>query len=110
MLGDVLEEAKRLVRMAAENPVVEDVLLTDTMPAAHVHEEGGSKGNRKARPVARVLGLGIAAGELAAAGVVGVEASRRGERGGKLRLGIGDEEVRLALRDDVEVRGLGFGG
>lgn len=105
----MLEEAKRLARMASENPVVEDVLLTDTMPAAHVHE-GGSTDKRKAGPVARVLGLGIAAGELAAAGVVGVEASRRGERGGKLRLGIGDEEVRLALRDDVEVRGLGFGG
>lgn len=110
VLGDVLEEAKRLARMAAENPVVENVLLTDTMLAPHEQHEGYSKGKRKAGAVARVLGLGIAAGELAAAGVVGVEAARRGERGGKLRLGIGDEEIRLALRDDDEVRGLGFGG
>lgn len=109
VLGDVLEEAKRLGRMAAENPAVEDVLLTDTMPAV-LHHEGGSTDRRKVGSVARVLGLGIAAGELAAAGVVGVEAARRGERGGKLRLGIGDEEIRLALRDDGEVRGLGFGG
>lgn len=110
VLGDVLEEAKRLARMAAENPVVEDILLTDTMTAPHLHQEGGSTGKRQAGPVARVLGLGIAVGELAAAGVVVVEAARRGERGAKLRLGIGDEEVRLALKDDSEVRGLGFGG
>lgn len=110
ILGDVLEEALRLARMAAENPAVEEVLLKETLPGPHVHQEGGSTGKRKAGPVTRVLGLGIAAGELAAAGVVGVEAARRGERGGKLRLGIGVEEVRLALRDDGEVRGLGFGG
>lgn len=110
VLGDVLEEAKRLARMAAENPIVEDFLLTDNLSASHDHQEGGSSGKRKSGPVARVLGLGTAAGELAAAGVVGVEAARRGERGGKLRLGVGDEEVRLALRDDDQVRGLGFGG
>lgn len=109
VLGDVLEEAKRLARMAAENPVVEDILLKDTMPVPQVHQ-GVSTDKRKAGQVARVLGLGIAADELAAAGVVGLEAARRGERGGKLRLGIGDEEVRLALRNDVEVGGLGFGG
>jgi len=43
------------------------------------------------------------------AGVVGLE-SRRGERVGRVRLAVGEEEVRLALREDVEVKGLGLGG
>lgn len=57
---------------------------------------------------ARVTGMGNAAAELMEAGIVGLEA-RRGERVGRVRLGVSDEEVRLALKDDEEVKGLGFG-
>lgn len=102
VLGDVVEEAKRLALMAAENPLVGDML----MRADDDHRvEGGNKGKSGG---GRVLGMGVAVGELAEAGLVGVEA-RRG-RGGKVRLGVGDEEIRLALRDDGEVKGLRFGG
>lgn len=109
-LGDILDEALRLARSASENPRVADTLLTSHetwLLAAEASERGGA--GIKPRPVPRVLGLGAAAGELAAAGVVVVEATGRrgGERGAKVRLGVGEEEVRSAFGGDEEVRGLG---
>ncbi len=111
VLGDVVEEGKRLGLMAADNPNVHDFLLTDSAASAG-QEDGMSlilKKGAKVGAVPRVLGMGFAAAELAEAGVIGLESGRRGERIGKVRLGVGDEEVKLALKDDVEVRGLGFG-
>ena len=111
VLGDVVEEAKRLGLMAADNPSVHDFLLTDSA-ASTGQEDGlglGLRKGAKAGAVPRVLGMGLAAAELAEAGVIGLEGGRRGNRIGKVRLGVGDEEVKLALKDDVEVRGLGFG-
>ena len=99
ILSDVVEEAKRLGVMSADNAHVNDFLLTD----------GVSSKSSKALAAPRVKAMGFAATELAEAGVIGLEGGRRGERVGKIRLGVGDEEVKLALRDDVEVRGLGFG-
>jgi origin recognition complex subunit 1 len=46
---------------------------------------------------------------LAEAGIVGLEV-RRGERVGRVRLGVSEEEIRGALREDEECRGLGFNG
>ena len=111
VLGDVVEEAKRLGLMAANNPDVHEYLLTDSIGSLG-QEDGMGLGLKKATKAAaapRVLGMGLAAAELAEAGVIGLEGGRRGERIGKVRLGVGDEEVKLALKDDVEVRGLGFG-
>jgi origin recognition complex subunit 1 len=59
--------------------------------------------------VARLRGMNVAAEELAEAGIVGLEV-RRGERVGRVRLGVGEEEIRGALREDEECRGLGFNG
>ena len=108
VLGDVVEEAKRLALMAADNPGVRDFLLTDRVARQDCMGLGLGKGV-KGGAVPRVLGLGLGAAELADAGVIGLEGGRKGDRVGKVRLGVGDEEVKLALRDDVEVRGLGFG-
>ena len=111
VLSDVVEEAKKLGLMAADNPNVHDFLLTDSAASAG-QEDGmglGLKKAAKAGAVPRVLGMGFAAAELAEAGVIGLEGGRRGDRVGKVRLGVGDEEVKLALKDDAEVRGLGFG-
>jgi len=120
VLGDVVDEARRLAQMS-QLKSVEMYLLTrnpdpkvenDTAlggevvvdkrrgPRAHKMVQGAEK-------VARALGMGAAAVELMEAGIVGLE-GRRGERVGRIRLGVGDEEVRLALREDEEVRGLGF--
>ncbi|KAK4693424.1 origin recognition complex subunit 1, partial [Lecanoromycetidae sp. Uapishka_2] len=111
VLSDVVEEAKRLGLMAADNPNVHDFLLTDAPADASGQIVAGvvSKRSGKTQYAPRVLAMGFAAAELAEAGVIGLEGGRRGERVGKIRLGIGDEEIKLALRDDGEVRGLGFG-
>ena len=110
ILGDVVEEAKRLGLMAADNPKLHDFLLTDSA-ASTGQADGlglGSRKSAKAGAVPRVLGMSLAAAELAEAGLIGLESGRRGDRIGKVRLGVGDEEVKLALKDDVEVRGLGL--
>ena len=88
--GDVLIEAKRIADVA-DNEAVKEFLLVD---------------GKNSLP--RVHGMGAAATELQAAGVVAMEAKWRGERSGKLRLRIGDEDVKSALATDPEVKGMGF--
>lgn len=113
ILCDVIEEAKRLALMAADNPQVHDFLLTNTVTVACFGDEPNSSAVStkvaKATAAPRVLAMDFAAAELAEAGIIGLEGGRRGERVGKVRLGVGDEEVKLALRGDREVGGLGFG-
>ncbi|MCJ1273563.1 Origin recognition complex, subunit 1 [Puttea exsequens] len=105
VVADIIEEAKRLGTMTAENPQIQEYLLTD--PATRAL--GADQKARKGLSAPRVLAMGFAAAELAEAGVIGLEGGTRGERVAKVRLAVGDEEVKLALRDDGEVRGLGFG-
>ncbi|KAI4263011.1 MAG: hypothetical protein L6R42_001832 [Xanthoria sp. 1 TBL-2021] len=114
VLGDVLDEAKKLGLMAADNPSVQEMLLTNTISAPHQQSGSSATPMKKGgsisagEKVPRVLAMGVAAVALAEAGVIGLE-GRRGERVGKVRLNVGEEEVKLALRDDGEVKGLGFG-
>ncbi|KAF2018658.1 P-loop containing nucleoside triphosphate hydrolase protein [Aaosphaeria arxii CBS 175.79] len=143
VLGDVIDEVKRLGLMSQLQPVHDYLLSTgdiensvDTrqsvggVSAASHHENNGQQATsmitittpRGGRggvhgitsskiadgKAARALGLRVAALELAEAGIIGVE-TRHGDRVGRMRLGIGDEEVRLALGEDDEVKGLGFG-
>lgn len=56
----------------------------------------------------RLKGVSVAALELVAAGLVNLEAMRA-ERASKLRLAVADDEVKMALRDDAELRMLGIG-
>ena len=111
ILSDVVEEAKKLGSMAANSPNVHDFLLTSRAASGGQNDDRSLSLKKGARAgfVPRVLGMGSAAAELAEAGVIGLEGGRRGDRIGKVRLGVGDEEIKLALKDDVEVRGLGFG-
>ncbi len=108
-LGDILTEAKRIADVA-DNPHIHDFLLLD-----HRHQLSQADGKaasgagiKVAAP--RVLAMGAAAMELLASGVVAMEARGRGERAGKIRLRVGEEEVRGALMGDPEVKGLGFSG
>jgi origin recognition complex subunit 1 len=55
----------------------------------------------------RVLCMGSSAIELMEAGIVGLEA-RKADRTGKIRLSIGEEDVKQAFKDDPEVKNLGF--
>ncbi|KAF2145639.1 uncharacterized protein K452DRAFT_315838 [Aplosporella prunicola CBS 121167] len=116
VLGDVLEEARNLAAMSPNEPIQTILLGEGEWNHSNIDtakpdapRRGRPAGTKAAieRRAPRVLGMGGAAVELMEAGVVGVE-TRRGERVGRVRLGVSDEEVRLALRDDEEVRGLGF--
>jgi len=121
ILGDVVDEVKRLGLMSQLQPVhgyilavqkdeiVEGIDGAATQPTTpSKHREPANIGSRKSDlKAARALGLALAATELAEAGIIGVEA-RHGERVGRVRLGVGEDEVRLALGDDESVQGLGF--
>ena len=56
---------------------------------------------------ARVRSLGAAAMVLAEAGIIGLE-MRHGDRVGRVRLAIQEEDARVALREDDESQGFGF--
>jgi origin recognition complex subunit 1 len=127
VLGDVVDEMKKLGLMSQLQAVHEHLLTvaeTDkdkaeggiagtSISAQHLHPSASLKhrdGTSKASiaKAARALGVGSTAIELAEAGIIGVE-TRHGERVGRVRLGVAEEEVRLALGDDAEVKGLGVG-
>jgi len=55
----------------------------------------------------RLLAMGSSAVDLMEAGIIGLEA-RRADRTGKIRLSIGEEDVKQAFKDDPEVKNLGF--
>jgi origin recognition complex subunit 1 len=122
VLGDIVDEAKRLGLMSQLQPVYDHLLVpekdsnlegrngTHTQLSTMIKHQTPLKVGSKASEVkvARALGLALAATDLAEAGIIGVEA-RHGERVGRVRLGVGEDEVRLALGDDESVKGLGFG-
>ena len=101
LMGDVIEEARRLGQMTADPAIRRFLLTAITRPRSEMMPDDGSKA------VPRAIALGAAATELMAAGVVGLE-QRKGERMCKVRLNLGEDEVKTALKDDFEVRGLGF--
>ncbi|EXJ84784.1 origin recognition complex subunit 1 [Capronia epimyces CBS 606.96] len=95
--GDVVMEAKRIADVA-DNSAIHDFLLIDST--------AGKASSSSTMP--RILALGAAAMDLVEAGVVAMEARSRGERAGKVRLRVGEEEVKSALMGDDEAKGLGF--
>ncbi len=106
LLGDVVEGAKRIANMNQLLPVHDILLCNNRVPGI---DESPSKSKNLKSKMPRVLAMGSAAMDLVEAGVIMVE-SRRGECTGKVRLNIGEEDIKLALKDDVEARGLGFSG
>ncbi|KAF3904373.1 hypothetical protein AA313_de0210301 [Arthrobotrys entomopaga] len=116
IMADVIEDAERLVRMTASANVTEALLARDNVT---VDKEENMfltprKGGRQQmyRPgdedLPRVKGLVASAMGLAEGGIIGLEMGRRGERAGRVRLNIGEEEVKAALKDDPEVGSMGF--
>ncbi|KAI6779038.1 Origin recognition complex subunit-like protein [Emericellopsis cladophorae] len=94
--GETLDELHRAnLRASSSNPGLA-LILPGGARAGHTSD------------VSRPAYIHTAAIELAAAGVVILEA-QRAERSSKLRLAIAEDEVRMALRDDVELRMLGIG-
>ncbi|KAJ9633723.1 uncharacterized protein PV06_07483 [Exophiala oligosperma] len=97
-LGDVVIEAKRIADVA-ENSTIHDFLLVDN-----------KVGKAASSPIPRIIALGAAAMDLVEAGVIAMESRNKGERAGKIRFKIGEEEVKSALMGDAEAMGLGFNG
>ncbi|CAL3968787.1 hypothetical protein PZA11_004773 [Diplocarpon coronariae] len=99
VLGEVMDEAKRMAKMDTGGVMSEFFLPTEktTVP--------GKKTNVQKIP--RLLCMGSSAVDLMEAGIVGLEA-RRADRTGKIRLSIGEEDVKQAFKDDPEVKNLGL--
>ena len=94
--GETLDEVHRAnLRPPPANPGL-----------AHLLPGGARAG--QARDMSRPGHIHTAALELVAAGLINLEA-QRAERSSKLRLAISDDEVKMALRDDAELRLLGIG-
>jgi origin recognition complex subunit 1 len=104
--GDVLEEMQRMVKMSGSGSRPLSLLNQRT---TSINPEGGSLFSSKLRPEAqlgRPGGMSNAAADLMGAGVIFLE-SQRAERPCKIRLAVGDEEIKLAFRDDPEIKALG---
>lgn len=108
--GDVLEEMQRTLKMAAgeSRPLTlldrkaagtGSVAATDSGLMVSVRAKNTSQ-------MVRPAGLSAAAVDLTGAGIINLEA-QKAERPSKMRLAVGDEEVRLAFQDDPEIKALG---
>lgn len=95
-LGDVAVEAKRIAD-TADSSIMHDFLLLD------------SDTDQRADIMPTVVGLASAAIVLVEAGIIAMEARGRGGRASKVRLRVGEDEVKSALMGDLEAKGLGFG-
>jgi origin recognition complex subunit 1 len=104
VLGEIVDEAKRIAKMAIDTDSLQFLVTDTSVPVTNIKAQ---KGWNQGKKVSRVFALGAAATELMESGVIGLEA-RRGDRMGKIRLYIGEEDVKQALKDDPEARGLGF--
>lgn len=103
ILGEVLDEAKRMAKMDTGGNVIPFLLNNDHAPRGqNMHITA-----RRSLKAPRVLAMGSSAIDLMEAGIIGLEA-RKADRTGKIRLSIGEEDVKLAFKDDPEIKSLGF--
>jgi origin recognition complex subunit 1 len=99
--GDVLDELQRTSAHASGTVPG----LAQVLPGISRSSGAAAAGPRG---VGRPSCVHTAALELVAAGLINLE-SQRAERSSKLRLAIADDEVKMALRDDTDLRALGIG-
>ncbi|UKZ66799.1 uncharacterized protein TrAtP1_007968 [Trichoderma atroviride] len=96
-LGETLDELQRSTAYTARPPPG----MAQILP-------GLGKGNQAGRRmVGRPQYIHTAALELVAAGLINLEA-HRADRSSKLRLAIADDEVKMALRDDADLKSIGL--
>ncbi|RDL42026.1 p-loop containing nucleoside triphosphate hydrolase [Venustampulla echinocandica] len=104
ILGDVLDEARRMAKMDTGGNTEQFLLKEDLVSLKRKSLPAGSKQSGK---TFRVLAMGLSAVDLMEAGIIGLE-TRKADRTGKIRLSIGEEDLKLAFKDDPEVKSLGF--
>lgn len=103
IFGDVIDEAKRMAKMDSGHNMIE-FLLKDEWSAKAKNMQLAARHSSKSP---RVLAMGTSVIDLMEAGIITLEA-RRADRTGKIRLSIGEEDVKLAFKDDPEIKNLGF--
>ena len=114
LIADVIEEGKRLGLAVTDNLTIQETLMTDSAVTCHELSSGRSTPSKKllasAATVPRMLAMGSAATELAEAGIISLEggSGKNRDRVAHVRLSIGEEEIKLALRDDNEVKNMGL--
>jgi origin recognition complex subunit 1 len=101
--GDVQEELRRTLVLNATSKRVS--LMTDR--SRPDQELPGSRRRQDMAAMGRPTGITAAAVDLTGAGIIILE-GQRPEKPSKIRLAVGDEEVKLAFRDDPEIRALGI--
>lgn len=101
VMADVIDEAERMTKMSGDSEIEEMLLFACSISSSG---RGVGKGMVASTGAGggRVAGLMGAAIMLMEAGVVGLE-MKKGERAGRVRLNVGEEEVTAALRDDREM-------
>ncbi|KAI1840496.1 hypothetical protein JX266_013282 [Neoarthrinium moseri] len=99
--GDVQEELRRALVLDASSKRVK--LLT----AGPEADSNGIRRKQDLTALSRATGISAAAVDLTGAGIIILE-GQRPERPSKIRLAVGDEEVKLAFRDDPEIKALGI--
>lgn len=108
--GDVLEEMQRTLKLAGES---RPLTLLDRKTTANtllpgMADSGLMVSSARAKNSVQLVrpGLSAAAVDLTGAGIINLEAQKP-DRPSKIRLAVGDEEIRLAFRDDPEIKALG---
>ncbi|KAH0424776.1 origin recognition complex subunit [Colletotrichum camelliae] len=100
--GDVMDEMYRIMKI--DTGGLDPGLIVAMVSSSSGIDLGQS---RESARVMEAMGLRNAAMELVGAGIIVLE-SQRAERPSKMRLAVGDEELKMAFRDDSEVRALGL--
>lgn len=103
--GDMMEEMSRALVIDAGSRRVG--LLKGWAGRGPQGNDDNSLLRRRDMRSARIPGIGAAAVDLTGAGIIFLE-GLRAERPSKIRLAVGDEEVKLAFRDDPEIKALGI--
>ncbi|KIW82255.1 hypothetical protein Z517_05282 [Fonsecaea pedrosoi CBS 271.37] len=110
-MGDISAEALRIV-VVADNNAVQDFLRAEAEGEKEDDDDAATAAaagkSASGSMVPRILALGGASMALVQAGVIAMETRGKGERAVKVRLRVGEEEVKSALMGDPEVKGLGF--
>ncbi|KAL3420755.1 ATPase [Phlyctema vagabunda] len=101
ILGDVLDKAKQMARMDTGSNLI-GFLLRDDFDVARTKVS-----QVKSIKAPRILSMGTSAIDLMDAGIIGLEA-RKADRTGKIRLTIGEDDVKLAFKEDPDIKSLGF--
>lgn len=110
MFGDVFEEMQWMFKL-----MVNEFWLLKLLEKRVIGQKGEGVDDgiglmiikvKQMGQLIRLVGLGFVVVDFIGVGIINLEGQRL-ERLSKMRLVVGDEEVRLVFRDDFEIKGVG---